>query len=190
MGRSHRRATTALITAYSCVMVRESSRVPDNDPTAPKGWVKRRVEKLAKRRAVTWYLINIGGRVDPILMKMSGGRINTTGTKTVVVLKHVGRKSGSVRETPLVYFTHGNDVVLIASKGGAPQHPAWLHNIRANPEVELHVGKAGGTYRAREAEGVERELLWGLATQLNSGYDGYQDRAGDRRIPVVVCTPI
>jgi deazaflavin-dependent oxidoreductase (nitroreductase family) len=171
-------------------MVRESSRVPVNDPTAPKSWLNRTAEKLAKRRAVTWYLINIGGRVDPFLMKMSGGRINTTGTNAVVVLKHVGRKSGSVRETPLVYFTHGDDVVLIASKGGAPQHPAWLHNIRANPEVELHVGKAGGKYLAREAEGAEREKLWSLATQLNSGYDGYQDRAGGRQIPVVVCTPV
>ena len=171
-------------------MGRENNVVPVNDPTAPKGWSKRTAEKLAKRRAVTWYLINIGGRVDPILMKMSGGRVNTTGTKAVVVLKHVGRKSGSVRETPLVYFTHGDDVILIASKGGAEQHPAWLHNIRANPEVELHVGKAGGTYRAREAEGAEREKLWSLATQLNSGYDNYQVRAGARQIPVVVCTPI
>jgi deazaflavin-dependent oxidoreductase (nitroreductase family) len=170
-------------------MVRESNRVPVNDPTAPKGVFKRSVERLAKRRAVTWYLINVGGRVDPFLMKLSGGRINTTGTKTVVVLTHVGRKTGVVRKTPLVYFTHGDDVVLIASKGGAPDHPAWLHNLRANPDVELHVGKAGGKYRAREAEGTEREQLWSLATQLNSGYDGYQERAPDRQIPVVVCTP-
>ncbi len=94
------------------------------------------------------------------------------------------------RETPLVYFTHGDDVILIASKGGAVEHPAWLHNLRANPEVELHVGKAGGKYRAREAEGAEREQLWSLATQLNSGYDGYKERAGSRLIPVVVCTPL
>lgn len=171
-------------------MVRESSRVPALDPTARKGVVKRSVEKLAKRRAVTWYLIHIGGRVDPVLMRMSGGRINTTGTNAVVVLKHVGRKSGEERQTPLVYFTHGDDVILIASKGGAPEHPAWLHNLRANPEVELYVGKAGGKYRAREAEGAEREKLWGLATQLNSGYDGYKERAGSRQIPVVVCTPV
>jgi deazaflavin-dependent oxidoreductase (nitroreductase family) len=171
-------------------MVRESNRVPVNDPTAPKGVFKRSVEKLAKRRAVTWYLINVGGRVDPFLMRLSGGRINTTGTKTVVVLTHVGKKTGVVRQTPLVYFTHGDDVVLIASKGGAPEHPAWLHNLRANPDVELHVGKAGGKYRAREAEGAEREQLWSLATQLNSGYAGYQIRAPERQIPVVVCSPI
>lgn len=171
-------------------MVRESSRVPVNDPTAPKGRFKRTVEKLAKRRAVTWYLIHVGGRVDPILMKMSGGRVNTTGTKAVVVLKHVGRKTGAARQTPLVYFTHGDDVVLIASKGGAPEHPAWLHNLRANPEIELYVGKAGGKYRAREAEGAEREKLWKLATTLNSGFDGYKERASNRQIPVVVCTPI
>ena len=171
-------------------MVRESNRVPVNDPTAPKGWVKRSAEKLAKRRAVTWYLINIGGRVDPFLMKISRGRINSTGTNAVVVLTHVGRKSGTERHTPLVYFTHGDDVILIASKGGAPQHPAWLHNIRANPVVELYVGRAGGAYRAREAEGAEREQLWSLATQLNGGYDGYRVRAGARQIPVVVCSPL
>ncbi|MDR7086862.1 deazaflavin-dependent oxidoreductase (nitroreductase family) [Aeromicrobium panaciterrae] len=171
-------------------MVSKSSRVPELDPTAPKGAFKRSIEKLAKRRAVTWYLIHIGGRVDPILMKMSGGRINTTGTNAVVVLKHVGRKTGEERQTPLVYFTHGDDVILIASKGGAPEHPAWLHNLRANPEIELYVGKAGGKYRAREAEGAERDKLWTLATTLNSGYDGYKERASNRQIPVVVCTPI
>ncbi|WP_332641989.1 nitroreductase/quinone reductase family protein [Aeromicrobium sp.] len=171
-------------------MATKSSKVPALDPTAPKGAFKRSIEKLAKRRAVTWYLIHVGGRIDPILMKMSGGRINTTGTNAVVVLKHVGRKSGAERQTPLVYFTHGDDVILIASKGGAPEHPAWLHNLRANPEVELYVGKAGGKYRVREAEGSEREKLWSLATQLNSGYDGYKERAGAREIPVVVCTPI
>lgn len=171
-------------------MVRDSSsRVPVNDPTAPKGWMSRTAEKLAKRRAVTWYLINVGGRIDPFLMKISGGRVNTTGTKAVVVLTTVGRKTGAVRETPLVYFTRGDDVILIASKGGAPQHPAWLHNLRANPEVELYVGRAGGRYRAREAEGAEREELWRLATTLNSGYDGYKERAANRQIPVVVCTP-
>jgi deazaflavin-dependent oxidoreductase (nitroreductase family) len=102
---------------------------------------------------------------------------------------HVGAKTGKARQTPLLYFTDGRNVVLIASKGGARHHPAWLHNIRANPDVELWVGKQGGPYRARVATSEEKAPLWAKANALYAGYDGYQTLAGDREIPVVICSP-
>src|SRR5829696_1790628 len=97
-----------------------------------------------------------------------------------------------MRTTPLVYFTDGSNVILIASQTGKAKHPAWFHNLRANSEVELWARGRGGRYRAREAEGEERERLWRLATQLYPGYDDYQRRAdaAGRRIPVVVCEPL
>jgi deazaflavin-dependent oxidoreductase (nitroreductase family) len=113
-----------------------------------------------------------------------------SGAPTVLVT-HTGAKSGSKRTTPLLYFTDGGNVVLIASQTGKPTHPAWYHNLSANPDVELWARGRGGGYRAREAAGEERDRLWRLATQLYPGYDEYQERAdlAGRRIPVIVCEP-
>jgi len=80
-------------------------------------------------------------------------------------------------------------VVLIASKGGAPQHPAWYHNLKAPPNVEASTHGHPDRYVAREAEGTERERLWTLATKLYSGFQDYQARAANRRIPVIVLEP-
>jgi deazaflavin-dependent oxidoreductase (nitroreductase family) len=170
--------------------VTHTYRVPASDPTRTKNRRERIGARLAELRPVTWYLVHVGRVVDPFLMRLSKGRFNSTGTDTVVVLTHTGRRSGLERTTPLVYFTDGDDVVLIASKGGAPEHPVWFLNLTANPEVGLHVGPRGGRYVAHEATGAERERLWGLATTLYRGYAGYAERAGDRVIPVVVCSPL
>ncbi|HEX4189837.1 MAG TPA: nitroreductase family deazaflavin-dependent oxidoreductase [Marmoricola sp.] len=167
-----------------------SRRVPASDPTRVKNRRERVGSRLAEVRAVTWYLVHVGRVVDPFLMRLSNGRFNSTGTNQVVVLTHTGRKTGLERTTPLVYFTDGDDVILIASKGGAPQDPLWYRNLQANPHVGLHVGPDGGPYVARTATGAERERLWGLAVTLYRGYAGYAERATNRTIPVVVCTPV
>jgi len=97
-----------------------------------------------------------------------------------LVLKH---------STPLAYFTDGDDVVLIASRGGHRHNPAWYHNVTANPEVELWTKGGGGRYRAKQAKGKERQRLWDLANAFYPGFAKYQERAGDRIIPVIVCMP-
>lgn len=167
-------------------------RVKPNDPTQEQSAFLRGLSWSARQRPVTWFLVNVGGRIDPFLMRISGGRLKSTITAPTVVLTHTGAKSGKVRQNPLAYFTDGEDVVLIASKGGADRHPAWYHNVVANPEVELWTGgDDGGRYRAREAEGEDRERLWRLATDYYPGFAKYQDRAEDhRQIPVIVCSPL
>ena len=166
-------------------------RVKPQDPNEPKSLWMRGLSWAARQRPVTWYLVNVGGHVDPVLMKISGGRLKSTINAPTVVLTHTGAKSGKVRRNPLGYFSDGDDVILIASKGGAEHNPAWYHNIRANPDVELWTGgDAGGRYRAREAEGKERERLSDLATTFYEGFAGYQERADKRTIPVIVCSPI
>jgi deazaflavin-dependent oxidoreductase (nitroreductase family) len=166
-------------------------RVKPNDPGRHQNAWLRSLSWLARQRPVTWFLVNVGGKIDPALMRISGGRLKSTLNAPTIVLTHTGAKSSKQRQTPLTYFTQGDDVVLIASKGGAPGHPAWYRNLRANPEIELWTGgDNGGRYYARTAEGEERERLWKLATTMYPGFAKYQDRAIHREIPVVVCSPI
>jgi F420H(2)-dependent quinone reductase len=166
-------------------------RVAPNDPEQPQStWIKG-LSWVARQKPITWFLVNIGGKIDPILMRATGGRVRSTLNAPTILLTHIGAKTGKRRETPLAYFTVGDDVVLIASKGGAEKDPAWYRNLTANPEVELWTGgDAGGRYRARRADGSERERLWELATTYYAGFAGYQERAKDRVIPVVVCSPL
>jgi deazaflavin-dependent oxidoreductase (nitroreductase family) len=165
------------------------SRVPPFDPLAKKGPWMSALSWSARQRPVTWFLVNVGNKIDPYLMRATGGRVKSTLSAPTVLLTHTGAKSGKKRTTPLAYFTEGDDVVMIASRGGHRDHPAWYLNLRANPEVELWTKGGGGRYRAREAEGAEREHLWKLATTMYPGFAHYQERAGDRRIPVIVCSP-
>jgi F420H(2)-dependent quinone reductase len=167
----------------------EPGRVRSFDPFQPKGPWMSALSWMARRRSVTWFLVNIGQRIDPPLMRISGGRLKSTFNAPTVLLTHTGAKSGKKRTTPLAYFTDGDDVILIASKGGAPKHPSWYHNLRANPEVELWSKGGGGRYRAREAEGAERERLWETTIGFYPGYAKYQERC-ERRIPVIVCSPL
>jgi deazaflavin-dependent oxidoreductase (nitroreductase family) len=164
-------------------------RVAPFDPQEPKSLWMTALSWSARQRPVTWFLVNVGNKVDPYLMKASGGRLKTTFNAPTVLLTHTGAKSGKKRSTPLSYFTDGDNVILIASRGGARENPAWYHNVVANPEVELWAKGGGGRYRAREAQGELRQRLWGLAAGFYPGFEKYQERAGDRRIPVVICIP-
>jgi deazaflavin-dependent oxidoreductase (nitroreductase family) len=104
---------------------------------------------------------------------------------TCLVLRTVGRKSGEQRKFPLIFGEHGDDLVLIASKGGAPEHPGWYLNLLAHPDVEVQVKGDVIPVRARTAEGEERSELWNLMLQQWPDYDDYQTKT-DREIPVVV----
>jgi len=159
------------------------------DPARQRMPLKRILDRIFKTRFGTWIAINVGQRIDPYLMRATSGHIRISFTAPTILLTHTGAKSGKRRTTPLLYFTKGDKVVLIASKGGAPQHPAWYYNIKAHPEVEASTDGRPGRYVAREAEGDEREHLWKLATMLYSGFDDYQQRATNRRIPVIVLEP-
>ncbi|HET9118958.1 MAG TPA: nitroreductase/quinone reductase family protein [Solirubrobacterales bacterium] len=168
------------------------ARVPDFDPETPRNPIQRATRWLAKSRFGGWMALNVANKVDPVLIRASGGRLKMPSGAPTVLLSHTGAKSGRKRTTPLLYFTDGGRVVLIASQTGKAKHPSWFHNVRANPEVELWASGRGGSYRAGVADGDDRERLWRLATQLYPGYDDYQQRAdvAGRRIPVVVCEPL
>jgi F420H(2)-dependent quinone reductase len=107
------------------------------------------------------------------------------GGPPMLLLDHVGAKSGTKRTSPLVYVRDGDDIVLVASKGGNPKNPAWFHNLKANPETTIQIGSEKRPVRARIATDEERKRLWPKAVKTYSGYDGYQKRT-DRKIPLVV----
>jgi deazaflavin-dependent oxidoreductase (nitroreductase family) len=110
------------------------------------------------------------------------------GIGRVLLLDHVGAKSGTHRTTPLVYFDDGANLVIVASKGGHPRNPAWFHNLVANPETAVQVGSERRTVRARVADPEEHERLWPMAVDTYSGYAGYQKKT-KREIPLVILEP-
>ena len=154
-----------------------------------RGW-ELMLERWASSRAGGWYFINVANKIDKHLVPATDGRVSTAIGQQVVVVETIGAKSGQRRRIPLVYITDGNRIVLIASKGGAAKNPAWYHNLKAHSEVKVWAKGRSGRYRAREAEGEERERLWAEAVDYYAGYETYQARTGGRRIPVMVLEPV
>jgi deazaflavin-dependent oxidoreductase (nitroreductase family) len=150
-------------------------------------WGERQLERFAASRAGGWFFVEIGNRVDPLLLKLTKGRFSVAAGQPVLLLITTGAKTGARRETPLLFASDGDRLVVVASKAGSPKHPAWYHNVKANPTVDiLAPGGRSGRYVAHEAEGEERARLWDEVNDLYAGYEVYQGRAGTRRIPVVV----
>ncbi|MFC4585204.1 nitroreductase family deazaflavin-dependent oxidoreductase [Sphaerisporangium corydalis] len=104
---------------------------------------------------------------------------------TVLLLTTTGRKSGEERTSPLIYQKHGDEYVIVASKGGAPQSPDWYHNLDTNPEVEVQVMGDKFRARARTASPEEKPEVWRLMAATWPQYDEYQTKT-DREIPVVI----
>jgi deazaflavin-dependent oxidoreductase (nitroreductase family) len=123
--------------------------------------------------------------------QLTGGRIGhrIPGAAPMLLLEHVGARSGAQRTTPLLYVEDGPNVVIIASKGGHPRHPAWYHNLRAHPDTTVQIGSERRPVHARVAEDpAERERLWARAVEAYGGYRDYQARTA-RAIPLVVLEP-
>jgi F420H(2)-dependent quinone reductase len=129
--------------------------------------------------------------VHTFLYRGTGGRLGhkIPGLKgRMLLLDHVGAKSGIHRTSPLQYIADGENVVVIASKGGFHKHPAWFHNLRANPDTMVQIGGEQRPVRAREANSEERERLWAKAIAIYRPYEDYKARA-KREIPLVVLEP-
>jgi deazaflavin-dependent oxidoreductase (nitroreductase family) len=147
----------------------------------------RAATKLAASTPGGWLYINVFSRIDPAILRLSNGRLSLSVGFPVLLLRHKGAKTGEPRETALLFTPDGPRIVLVASKAGSDKNPAWYHNLKAHPDVEvLAPGGRTGRYRAHEAEGEERDRVWKLANDLYAGYNVYQGRTGGRRIPVMV----
>ncbi len=126
------------------------------------------------------------------LYRASGGRLGHTvpGLRVrILLLDHVGAKSGKRRTSPLLYIEDGDNVAVIASKGGYPKNPAWFYNLKANPDTTVQIGREHRGVHARLATPEERERIWAKAVKVYPDYDSYAARSKGRKIPVVVLEP-
>ena len=150
---------------------------------------QRFVERIARTPLGAKIFIPVATAVDRFVIRVSGGRltsgVGTTWGGKICLLKTTGAKTGKLRTVPLLVTEVGDDVVLIASQGGAPRSPGWYHNLKKNPECEIELRGERSRRRAREAEADERDRLWAAARAVYPGYDEYQNRT-TRRIPVMV----
>ncbi len=158
------------------------------DPLAPKGAVRRGLEAVGRTPAGRWYGIHVAAPLDAALLRRTHGRVRLAGPLPTAVLHSTGARSGQPRETPVVYFHDGADVVLVASSFGRERHPAWFHNLVAHPACSLN----GAPFTASEVtDDGEYERLFALAERVYGGFTDYRARtaAAGRRIPVLRLTP-
>jgi deazaflavin-dependent oxidoreductase (nitroreductase family) len=138
----------------------------------------------------SWPLLRRAMGGHTAVYRLTGGAIGhrVPGFPPMLLLDHVGARSGTRRTSPLVYARDGANVVLVASKGGFPKNPAWFHNLKANPDTTIQVGRDRSNVRAHVANAEEREHLWPLVVGVYGGYEDYQRRT-EREIPLVVLEP-
>jgi deazaflavin-dependent oxidoreductase (nitroreductase family) len=126
------------------------------------------------------------------LYEKSGGTEGLTLTDTgmpVIVVTNKGNKTGAIRKTPLMRAVDGKNYILVASRGGAPKHPVWYHNLKADPNVEIQDATETFSMRVRQIEdAAEKKRLWDIAVEAYPPYQDYQDRT-DRVIPVFIAEP-
>jgi deazaflavin-dependent oxidoreductase (nitroreductase family) len=122
--------------------------------------------------------------------RLTGGRLGGTFRRgaPVCLVTTTGKRSGRPRTVALLYLADGDDVVLVASKGGMSHSPAWYHNMRARPDVEVQIGPATRRMRARRASREEKAALWPRLVAMYRDYDDYQART-PRDIPVMILSP-
>jgi deazaflavin-dependent oxidoreductase (nitroreductase family) len=148
----------------------EVDLMPNYIPS-PRDWVREQVE----------------------LYESSGGTKGTTLKDTglpVILVTHTGNKTGAIRKTPLMRVKDGDGYVLVGSQGGLPKDPVWVHNLRANPKIELRDETVVGPMQVREvADKAERDRLWKLAVAAFPPYADYQAKT-ERQIPLFVATPL
>jgi deazaflavin-dependent oxidoreductase (nitroreductase family) len=157
------------------------------DPNRPPGWFSRVYAALANTRLGRFMSVHVVWKVDPHLMRLTRGRLGMGLVMPTALLETRGAKSGAVRRNVVIYFHDGERVTIVASKLGLPEHPAWFHNLQANPDVVF----GGIPMRAAAVAGeAERRRLWALADRVFAPYAAYRREAAKakRTIPIVQLT--
>ena len=155
------------------------------DPLEPRSARYRAWTRVTATRVVLFVSRHVAWRLDPVLLRLTGGRVGFGLILRTAVLETRGARTGLVRRNALVYFHDGDDVIVVASKAGAPEHPAWFHNARAHPDVRF--GDEPFTAEV-VTDDAERARLWDLADRVFPPYASYRART-DREIPILRLRP-
>lgn len=159
------------------------------DPSRPRGPLYRAFARFTASRPGFWLSRTIGWRVDPYLLRATGGRLGTGMLIPTALLETTGARSGEPRRNGVIYFHDGERPTIVASKAGAPEHPAWFFNARANPELKLN----DRPYRAViVSDEAERARIWALADNVFPPFGSYRREAGaaGRTIPILQLTDL
>jgi deazaflavin-dependent oxidoreductase (nitroreductase family) len=173
---------------------------PNGDTSAPSTVLTfdraNRFQRAIRRFAATgpgsWLAIRVMHRIDKPVFRWTRGKHTLTSLATglpVVFLTTTGARSGQPRTSPVLGFPTGEGLVVIASNYGQAHHPAWYHNLRANPEGEAAVDGQALRFRAIQADGEQRERIWREGLRIYPGWATYERRAPERRIAVFVLEP-
>lgn len=158
------------------------------DPHKPRGPLYLAVCRFSASKFGLWLSATFAWRLDPYLLKLTGGRFSSAGPLATALLETRGARSGRPRRTATLYFHDGDRVTIIASQAGRPAHPAWYYNLRAHPDVVY----GGLPFRAEIVEDeAERQRLWELADRVFPPFAAYREWAAraDRTIPIVQLVP-
>jgi deazaflavin-dependent oxidoreductase (nitroreductase family) len=138
----------------------------------------------------SWRVLGPLMRGHAAIYRATGGRLGRRlpGVPPMLLLDHTGAKSGKPRTTPLVYMPDGDRIIIVAAKGGHPNNPAWLYNLRAHPDTRIQVGKRRIEVHAREADAEERQTLWPKALAYTAHWRRYHRRS-QRTIPLLILEP-
>jgi len=150
--------------------------------------IHKLLESIATSKILTWITLNIVAPLDRRLLLATKGRLSLTGASTILLIT-TGAKSGQTRYSSLPGLFYKDKIVLLASKGGGPSHPAWYYNLLKNPQVEVMRKGSRVTYQAEITEGEQRQKFWLWLLEQWSGFAAYQEKAAPRVIPVVVLSP-
>lgn len=146
-------------------------------------------KKQAGKIAVSKWMVRCMTWLNVLIYRISGGRLmNSMEGGPVCLVTMTGRRSGKRKTIALMYTAHEDKVLLVASLGGAPQHPVWYHNLLAHPDIEIQLGQVRRRMVAREASPEERRELWPKVVACYPSFETYQQKTM-RAIPVFICTP-
>lgn len=139
------------------------------------------------------YLGRRSTRLHVALYRSSRGRLGSRlpgwRKARILLVDHIGAKSGAKRTSPVIYHEHADAVAVVGSKAGQPTNPAWFHNLRANPDTTIQIGADVRSVRARRATDDEREQLWPKLVAIFPAYEIYQRNSKGRKLPVVILDP-
>ena len=168
--------------------MRKTAELRYVDPHKGRGRLYLAVCRLSSTKPGAWFAERIAWKLDPHLLKLTGGRFSTAGPLATALLESRGARSGRTRRNATLYFHDGDRVTIVASKRGWPTNPAWYHNLLKHPDVSY----GGLPFRAELVEDeLERRRLWALADRVFPQYAGYREQAAlaGRLIPIFQLTP-